>query len=163
MADPMDEAKREAEAGAADDRFSKLVESLGGTASAQAVFGAAVEKDGVTIVPVARVRYGVGGGGGRGPGRKKKRDDGDPDQVGYGHGGGVQAAPVGYIELRDGQTSYKRIADPVRPLAMLLLFPLVGVISFGIMAAISLQAVKSMRGMMPSLPHMPLPSLHWRQ
>ena len=163
MADPMDEAKREAEAGAADDRFSKLVESLGGTASAQAVFGAAVEKDGVTIVPVARVRYGVGGGGGRGPGRKKKRDDGDPDQVGYGHGGGVQAVPVGYIELRDGQTSYKRIADPVRPLAMLLLFPLVGVISFGIMAAISLQAVKSMRGMMPSLPHMPLPSLHWRQ
>ena len=163
MADPMDEAKREAEAGAADDRFSKLVESLGGTASAQAVFGAAVEKDGVTIVPVARVRYGVGGGGGRGPGRKKKRGDGDPDQVGYGHGGGVQAVPVGYIELRDGQTSYKRIADPVRPLAMLLLFPLVGVISFAVMAAISLQAAKSMRGMMPSLPHMPLPSLHWRQ
>jgi len=163
MADPMDEAKREAEAGAADDRFSKLVESLGGTASAQAVFGAAVEKDGVTIVPVARVRYGVGGGGGRGPGRKKKRGDGDPDQVGYGHGGGVQAVPVGYIELRDGQTSYKRIADPVRPLAMLLLFPLVGVISFAVMATISLQAAKSMRGMMPSLPHMPLPSLHWRQ
>jgi len=156
MADPMDEAKREAEAGAADDRFSKLVESLGGTASAQAVFGAAVEKDGVTIVPVARVRYGVGGGGGRGPGRKKKGDDGDPDQVGYGHGGGVQAVPVGYIELRDGQTSYKRIADPVRPLAMLLLFPLVGVISFAVMTAISLRAAKSMRGMMPSLPH-------WRQ
>ena len=163
MADPMDEAKREAEAGAADDRFSKLVESLGGTASAQAVFGAAVEKDGVTIVPVARVRYGVGGGGGRGPGRKKKRGESDPDQVGYGHGGGVQAAPVGYIELRDGQTSYKRIADPVRPLAMLLLFPLVGVISFAVMATISLRAAKSMRGMMPSLPHMLLPSRHWRQ
>ena len=163
MADPMDEAKREAEAGAADDRFSKLVESLGGTASAQAVFGAAVEKDGVTIVPVARVRYGVGGGGGRGPGRKKKRDDGDPDQVGYGHGGGVQAVPVGYIELRDGQTSYKRIADPVRPLAMLLLFPLVGVISFAVMTAISLRAAKSMRGMMPPMPRIPLPSPHWRQ
>lgn len=163
MADPIDEAKREAEAGVADDRFSRLVESLGGTASAQAVFGAAVEKDGVTIVPVARVRYGVGGGGGRGPGRKKKRDDSDREQVGYGHGGGVQAVPVGYIELRDGQTSYKRIADPARPLAMLLLFPLVGVISFGLMVAISLQAAKSMRDMMPSMPHVPLPSLHWRQ
>ena len=163
MADPMDEAKREAEAGVADDRFSKLVDSLGGTASAKAVFGAAVEKDGVTIVPVARVRFGVGGGGGHGPGRKKKRDASDREQVGYGHGGGVQAVPVGYIELRDGKTSYKRIADPARPLAMLLLFPLVGVISFGMMVAISLQAAKSMRGMMPSLPHMPLPSLHWRQ
>jgi len=161
MADPMEEAKREAEAGAADDRFSRLVESLGGTASAQAVFGAAVEKDGVTIVPVARVRFGVGGGGGRGP-RRKKRGDGDPEQVGYGHGGGVQAAPVGYIELRDGQTTYKRIADPVRPMAALLLFPLVGVISFGMMALISLQVAKSLRGMVPSLPHVPLPSLHWR-
>jgi uncharacterized spore protein YtfJ len=164
MTDPIEEAKLEVEAAAAGDRFSKLVESLGGTASAQAVFGAAVEKDGVTIVPVARVRYGVGGGGGRGGGRKKKRDGADPVQeVGYGHGGGVQAAPVGYIELRDGRATYKRIADPARPLAVLLLFPLVGVISFGMMALISLQVAKSMRAMMPTLPHLQLPSLHWRQ
>ena len=94
MADPMEEAKREAEADAADDRLIKLVESLGGTASAKAVFGEPVERDGVTVVPVARVRFGVGGGGGRGPGRKKKRADaGDAEQVGYGHGGGVQATP----------------------------------------------------------------------
>jgi uncharacterized spore protein YtfJ len=162
MTDPMDEAKHEAEAAAAGDRFSRLVESLGGTASAQAVFGAAVEKDGVTIVPVARVRFGVGGGGGRGPGRKK-RGDGGPEQVGYGQGGGVQAAPVGYIELRDGQASFKRIADPVRPMAVLLLFPLVGVVSFGLWVAISLQAAKSLRGMVPSLPHVSLPSVRWRQ
>jgi uncharacterized spore protein YtfJ len=136
MANPMDEAKREAEAGAADDRLSKLVESLGGTASAEAVFGTPVEKDGVTIVPVARVRYGVGGGGGRGPGRKKG-DAGDAEQVGYGHGGGVQAAPVGYIELSGGRASYKRIADPARPMAIALLFPLVGAISFGIVALVS--------------------------
>jgi uncharacterized spore protein YtfJ len=142
MADPMDEAKREAEAGAADDRLSKLVESLGGTASAQAVFGAPVEKDGVTIVPVARVRYGVGGGGGRGPGRKK-RDGDDADQVGYGRGGGVQAAPVGYIELRGGEASYKRIADPARPMAVALLFPLVGAVSFGIVA-LSMRVAKSL-------------------
>jgi uncharacterized spore protein YtfJ len=136
MANPMDEAKREAEAGAADDRLSKLVESLGGTASAEAVFGTPVEKDGVTIVPVARVRYGVGGGGGRGPGRKKG-DAGDAEQVGYGHGGGVQAVPVGYIELSGGRASYKRIADPARPMAIALLFPLVGAISFGIVALVS--------------------------
>jgi uncharacterized spore protein YtfJ len=144
MADPMEEAKREAEAGAADDRLSKLVQSLGGTASAQAVFGAPVEKDGVTIVPVARVRYGVGGGGGRGPGRKK-RDVGGADQVGYGHGGGVQAAPVGYIELRADAASYKRIADPARPMAVALLLPLVGAVSFGIVALVSVQVVKSFR------------------
>jgi len=28
---------------------------------------------------------------------------------------------------------------------------------------ISLQVVKSLRGMVPSLPHLPLPSLRWRE
>ena len=144
MTDPMEEAKHEAEAKAADDRLSKLVESLGGTASAQAVFGTPVEREGVTIVPVARVRFGVGGGGGRGPGRRK-RDAGNADQVGYGHGGGVQAAPVGFIELRGGEANYKRIADPARPMAVALLFPLVGAVSFGVVALVSVQVAKSLR------------------
>jgi uncharacterized spore protein YtfJ len=144
MADPMDEAKREAEAGVADDRLSKLVEALGGTASAQAVFGTPIEKDGVTIVPVASVRYGAGGGGHRGPGRKK-RESGDPNQIGYGHGGGVQAAPVGYIELRGGEARYRRINDPARPMAVALLFPLVGAVSFGIMALVSVRVAKTLR------------------
>jgi len=166
MADPIEDAKREAEADAAasDDRFNRLVESLGGTASASAVFGDPVEKDGVTIVPVARVRYGVGGGGGRGPGRKKKRDADDAEQVGYGHGGGVQAAPIGYIEISGGKADYKRIVDPVRPMAVLVLFPLVGVLCFAMMAMISLQTAKSARKMlpeMPRLPRLPLPSVHW--
>jgi uncharacterized spore protein YtfJ len=145
MAGPLDEAKREAEAGAADDRFSKLAEALGGAASAQTVFGAPVEKDGVTIVPVARVRYGVGGGGGRGPGRKR-RDAGDAEQVGYGQGGGLQAAPVGYIEIRDGQASYRRIADPVRSLLLVLLFPLVGVLAFAIVTLINARVGGSSTG-----------------
>lgn len=134
MTDPADKAKRDAESQAEDDRLTKLIESLGGTASAQAVFGTPIEKDGVTVVPVARVRYGVGGGGGRGQGRKK-RDTGDVDQVGYGHGGGVQASPVGFIELRDGEATYKRIADPTRSVAVALLFPLVAAVAGGIVVA----------------------------
>ena len=145
MADTMEEAKREAEADAADKRLSKLVDALGGTATAKAVFGEPVEKDGVTVVPVARVRYGVGGGGGRGPGRKKKGDAGDGEQVGYGHGGGVQAAPVGYIELSDGKASYRRIADPVRPMAVAVLFPLVGAVAFGIVALVLAGLTRSRR------------------
>ena len=137
MADPMDEARREAEADAADNRLGKLVESLGGAASAKAVFGEPVEKDGVTVVPVARVRFGVGGGGGRGPGRKKKGEAGDAEQTGYGHGGGVQAAPVGYIELSGGTATYRRIADPARPMAIALLFPLVGAVSLGIVMLVA--------------------------
>lgn len=167
MADPMEDAKREAEAdvAASGHRFDRLVESLGGSASASAVFGEPVERDGVTVVPVARVRYGVGGGGGRGAGRKKKHHaDGAEQEVGYGHGGGVQAAPVGYIEISGGKADYKRIADPVRPLAVLMLFPLVGVVCFALMAIISLQTAKSARKMLPAMPHVPhvpLPSVRW--
>ena len=73
MTDPLDKARRDAEAQVADDRLTKLIESLGGTASAQVVFGTPIEKDGVTVVPVARVRYGVGGGGGRGQGLQEAR------------------------------------------------------------------------------------------
>ena len=146
MADPMEEARRKAEADAADNRLIKLVESLGGTASAKAVFGEPVEKDGVTVVPVARVRFGVGGGGGRGPGRRKKKGDaGDAEQVGYGHGGGVQATPAGYIELSGGKASYKRIGDPARPMAIALLFPLAGAVSFGIVALVLAGLTKSWR------------------
>ena len=172
MADPIEEAKSEAaaDAAASGDRFNRLVESLGGTASASAVFGDPVERDGVTIVPVARVRYGVGGGGGRGAGRKKKRDGDDAAQeVGYGHGGGVQATPVGYIEISGGKADYKRIADPVRPLAVLMLFPLVGVVCFALMAIISLQTAKSARKMLPPMPHLPhlshlpLPIVRWHE
>ena len=113
MADPMEEAKHEAEADAADERLNRFMESLGGTASARAVFGEPVEKDGVTIVPVARVRYGGGGGGGRGPGRKKKGDaQATRTRSGFGHGGGVQAAPVGYIELSGGQASLQAHRRP---------------------------------------------------
>jgi uncharacterized spore protein YtfJ len=116
--DPEEQARHEAEQAAADERLSKIAERLGGSASAQAVFGEAVERDGVTVIPVARVRYGFGGGSGRGGGRRGKDDDGDEDQFGSGAGGGVQAGPVGYIELRDGQASFTRISDRKRALAL---------------------------------------------
>jgi uncharacterized spore protein YtfJ len=144
MTDPMTEAKRQAEADAADERFGKLLKSLGGAATAKAVFGQPVEKDGTTIVPVARVRFGVGGGGGRGPGSKKASENGDAEQVGYGQGGGVQAGPLGYIELSGGKATYTRIADPARPLAIALLAPLVLAISFGI-AALSWRLLRAPR------------------
>jgi uncharacterized spore protein YtfJ len=167
MADPIEGPRGAAEADAAsDDRFNRLVRSLGGTATASAVFGDPVEKDGVTIVPVARVRFGAGGGYGRGPGKKKRHEESAEDQVGYGQGGGVQATPVGYIEIAGGEAEYKRIVDPVRPMAVLMLFPFVGVVCFGLMAIISLQTAKSAKKLLPELPHLPhfpLPSIRWRE
>jgi uncharacterized spore protein YtfJ len=54
---------------AENDLGSRLLERLaghvGGKAGAKAVFGDPVERDGVTVIPVARVRWGVGAGGGQ--------------------------------------------------------------------------------------------------
>ncbi len=131
MTEPEEKARKEAEAAAAGDRLAKLIEALGGKATAEALFGVPVEREGVTIVPVARVRLGAGGGFGRGP-RRRRSEPAEGEQIGFGQGGGLQASPVGYIELRGGQTSFKRIDDPVRTLAVALLIPLVAAVASGI-------------------------------
>ena len=46
-----------------DDFLTNLAEKLGAAAKASLVFGEAVERDGVTVIPVAKSRWGFGGGG----------------------------------------------------------------------------------------------------
>lgn len=113
MTSGLDEAQREAEE-AASNPLTSFVDSLmnrvGARATARAAFGEAVERDGVTVIPVARVRWMFGGGAGSGA-----NEDGDESDQGQGAGGGgaVSAAPLGYIEIRDGQAVFHRIDDPV--------------------------------------------------
>lgn len=64
------------------------------------VFGDPVQKDGVTLVPVARVRGGGGGGG-------DERHNG-------GGGFGLVAAPAGAYVIRDGAVEWKPAVDPNR-------------------------------------------------
>ncbi len=80
----------------------RVAEKMGIHASAKAVYADPVEHDGVTVIPVAKLRWGFGGGSGR---KKGKR--------GQGGGGGMHAAPLGYIEMKDGQTQFKPIRDPL--------------------------------------------------
>lgn len=75
-----------------------IAEKLGATAKAATIFGEPVERDGITIIPVAKARWGFGGGAGR---RK--------DEDGAGGGGGVQVIPVGYIELKNGEAQFRAI------------------------------------------------------
>lgn len=78
------------------DRFAR---NVGRYASARAVFGEAVEREGITIIPVARVWYGFGGG----------RALPSEDESRVGGGGGVSATPVGYIEVRNGESRFRPI------------------------------------------------------
>jgi uncharacterized spore protein YtfJ len=99
-----EEAIREAEADAklpGQGLTERLMERLGGVANADAVFGAPIERDGLTVVPVAKVRWGAGGGGG---------SDASGDG-GSGGGGGLTATPAGYIEIQNGAARFVRTAS----------------------------------------------------
>jgi uncharacterized spore protein YtfJ len=85
----------------------KLARRLGASAKAGAVFGDPVERDGVTVIPVAKIKYGFGAGGGGGT-----DDDGEASGFGSGGGGGLGATPVGYIEIRESRAEFVPIRNP---------------------------------------------------
>ena len=80
----------------------QLAHELGIAADARRIYGQPIEQDGVTVIPVAKVGYGFGGGGG------KKDDD-----EGMGGGGGLGLIPVGWIEIKNGETRFRPTRDPL--------------------------------------------------
>jgi uncharacterized spore protein YtfJ len=95
--------------GSTDTFVHRLAEALGGTASAAAAYGQAVEREGVTVIPVAKVRWGVGGGSGTGTTMDKLGGGGS------GGAGGTVVSPIGYIEIHDGEAEFRRIREQVPP------------------------------------------------
>jgi uncharacterized spore protein YtfJ len=102
-----DQAHRAAESDAGSRLLERLVSQVGGKAGAKAVFGDPVERDGITVIPVARVRWGVGGGGGSGT-----------EGSGSGGGGGVAADPIGYIEVTSAAATFRPIPRSFGPAAI---------------------------------------------
>jgi uncharacterized spore protein YtfJ len=92
--------KESVEQASQEDFLDRMAERFGATANAATIFGAPIERDEITVIPVAKVAYGFGGGRGRG-------SDGD----GSGGGGGMRVSPVGYIEMRNGGAVYKPIRN----------------------------------------------------
>ena len=99
----------------------RLADKLGSSAHSAAVFGQPVERDGVTVIPVAKARWGFGGGGGRPlvqpgetpppPGAEPGERHGGRQGEGTRGGGGVAVAPVGFIEVRADGARFRRIVD----------------------------------------------------
>jgi uncharacterized spore protein YtfJ len=121
------DARKTGEGGPIDSFIDRMAERLGGKASVRAVFGDPIERDGLTIIPVARVRWGFGGGAGSGPvavgpGRPgdAAADAAGDDPLaratasGSGGGGGVTADPVGYLEIGPDGASFIPIS-PAMP------------------------------------------------
>ena len=87
------------------DRFiGTMAEKLGAVAKAATVFGEPVERDGITVIPVAKARWGFGGGAGR-----------TKDEDGAGGGGGVQVTPVGFIEIKNHEANFRPIRTASLP------------------------------------------------
>jgi uncharacterized spore protein YtfJ len=76
--------------------LERLAENIQVHANAKQVYGEPIERDGATIIPVARVQWGFGGGG-IGQGVLERG----------GGGGGVRAMPAGFIEIRNGSAEFR--------------------------------------------------------
>jgi uncharacterized spore protein YtfJ len=88
--------------------IERLAHQLGITANAKYIYAEPVERDGVTVIPVAKASYGLGGGSG-----KKQGEEG------LGGGGGVALTPVGYIEMKNGETRFCPTRDWLNVLPMI--------------------------------------------
>jgi uncharacterized spore protein YtfJ len=88
----------------ATEFIGSIAEKLSAATRAATIFGDPVEREGITVIPVARARWGFGGGGGS---RK--------DEDGAGGGGGAQITPVGFIELKNGAAEFRPIRTASLP------------------------------------------------
>lgn len=93
-----------------NELLERIGQTVGQRAQVSTIFGEAVEREGVTVIPVAKARFGFGGGGGAGTRGEKDR--------GSGGGGGVVVTPIGYIEVRDHGSEFKRIFTPMDVVAL---------------------------------------------
>lgn len=79
-----------------------VIEQARDTLTVKRVFGEPHEKDGVTVIAVAKVLGGAGGGGGEGPGGEGK---------GSGGGFGMVARPVGMFLIHGDDLSWRPAVD----------------------------------------------------
>jgi uncharacterized spore protein YtfJ len=95
-----------------DQVLAALAEQIGARFGAASVFGEPIERDGVTVIPVASVRLAGGGGAGADPGKR---------QEGEGAGGVGSMSAAGYIELKQGKTRFVPVVYPARMLTLICL------------------------------------------
>src|SRR5205814_10645221 len=87
-------------------RVMDVVNEAKGAMRASEVFGTPYEKDGITIIPAAKIAGGAGGGG----------DQHEPQAGGVGFG--VSSRPVGAFVIKGGEVSWQPSLDVNRVVLM---------------------------------------------
>jgi uncharacterized spore protein YtfJ len=92
--------------------IEKMVNALG----VGAVFGEPIREGGVTVVPVAEVRFGFGYGYGSGRSRGEETEDGPSTGEGSrgGSGAGGRASAKGYIRISGDEVRFEPVLDVSR-------------------------------------------------
>jgi uncharacterized spore protein YtfJ len=80
----------------------QIVEQAKDAMTVGRVYGEPYEKNGVTVIPAARVQGGAGGGGGEGP---------QGEGSGSGSGFGMNAKPVGAFVIRGEEVEWRPAID----------------------------------------------------
>lgn len=80
-------------------------------ANVNACFGEPVTMEGRTVVPIARVGYGLGMGAGQGPTAETEGETAETSMGGGGGAGGVISSPLGVIEVTSGGTRVEPVID----------------------------------------------------
>ncbi len=82
--------------------FQEYISRAQDAMTVRKVFGEPIERDGLTVIPAARVMGGSGGGTGQD----------EQGQQGEGGGFGLMARPAGAFVIRDGQITWRPAVDP---------------------------------------------------
>ena len=125
------EIEQERQPGRSENVLERLANRIGGRVRVKTIFGEPVEKDGVTVIPVARARWGCGGGGNSG---RNSQENQMREGAGAGGGGGVTVSPTGYVEVRDGRARFHPIYNPANVAQI--------IVASGIVAVLVLRAFR---------------------
>lgn len=86
------------------------LESVHAMADANTIIGTPIQADGVTLIPVSRLSFGVAGGGTEFSTKKQSPDSGN--SFGGGSGANAKLEPVAFLIIRDGAVKLLPVAPP---------------------------------------------------
>ena len=90
------------------DLIATTIQHVKTAADANTIIGNPIHADGITLIPVSRMSFGVGGGGAEFSTKKTT-----PDQnFGGGSGASAKLEPVAFLVIKDGSVKLLPVAPP---------------------------------------------------